>query len=181
MVFIKIKNSEGTVISVEAVSDESWAMYQQKNDLIIRCPQQEAEGIYNFNGSKVYQLADRNEIHGEDVVPGLTAAVIPEWEYDNLLNEIEAPAVEELEELAGNETPEEKVFSNADLYLMVSELRDEVDTLKQGPIQDEATTRFYQTLSDSSTNSIAKIRAAAQQYLDDTSSTTTEEEGGSDV
>lgn len=177
MVFIKLKNSEGTVVSVEAVSDESWAKYQQKNNIIIRCPQHEAEGIYNYNGSKVYQLNERNEMHGEDVVTGLIAIVIPEWEYENLLNEIEVPAVEEADESVIEKTSEEKVISNSDLYLMVSELKGEVDNLKNGPVNDEATTRFYQTLSDTSTNSIAKIRAAAQQYLDDTS---TLEEGGSD-
>ncbi|MFR5876877.1 MAG: hypothetical protein ACLUFN_10350 [Eubacterium sp.] len=36
------------------------------------------------------------------------------------------------------------------------------------PSGDDATREFFETLSSTETNSIAKIRAAAQKYLDDT-------------
>ncbi len=36
------------------------------------------------------------------------------------------------------------------------------------PTADNATKEFFETLSSAETNSIAKIRAAAQKYLDDT-------------
>ncbi|MDE6470010.1 MAG: hypothetical protein K2L19_03190 [Eubacterium sp.] len=42
------------------------------------------------------------------------------------------------------------------------------ETAEQQPTADNATKEFFETLSSAETNSIAKIRAAAQKYLDDT-------------
>lgn len=47
---------------------------------------------------------------------------------------------------------------------------DDINDYKAGlSTADNATREFFETLSSSETNSIAKIRAAAQKYLDDTS------------
>jgi mevalonate kinase len=57
-----------------------------------------------------------------------------------------------------------------ELVTSINQLREAIAkyTTAERTDNDEATQKFYETLSDSSTNSIAKIRAAAQQYLDDT-------------
>ena len=68
------------------------------------------------------------------------------------------------------------VVTMAQLSAEIIGLKSEISSLKSSPqLNDEATVKFYETLSNSSTNSIAKIRQAAQQYLEDTSTTTESE------
>lgn len=63
-----------------------------------------------------------------------------------------------------------EVLTLAQIAVQLSQLKRQVNQISMiTPINDEATTKFYETLSSANTNSIAKIRQAAQQYLDDTS------------
>lgn len=163
MVYIKVQHN-GVIVGAEAIEEPGYVRNQK--DGIIRCTLPTAQGIIAGDGSRIYQLADREALTGVEYEL-LSASFVDVTEYERLSEEISAPE-EETGESEQEQQSESEVMSDLDMKVELLNLRSEVDMLKQGPIQDEATTRFYQTLSDSSTNSIAKIRAAAQQYLDDT-------------
>ena len=103
----------------------------------------------------------------------LSAFFIDKDEYDRLVYLSENPEqpkqddIEENTDVVNNKQPE--ILTMAQVAIELQNIKADVANLQSSaPLNDDATVKFYETLSDSSTNSIAKIRAAAQQYLDDT-------------
>jgi flagellum-specific peptidoglycan hydrolase FlgJ len=190
MIYLKLLlPNTNTVVGTEKINVPTYIKWQERNQITIICSEQEAQGISSADGSKEYQLADKEPM-GVEV--DLNAVFISEEEYEALssgldvpekqpepetpIQEIEVPSDDEEESnddiQQEEQEPEEKIMTATEMRLAIAELQSDVENLKQSPsspVNDVATIKFYETLSDSSTNSIAKIRAAAQQYLDDTS------------
>lgn len=145
--------------------------------------EQQAQGIVSSDGNSIYIFNNSNlQSIKDDIV--LSAFFIDEDEYKRIMflieeskNQInEDTKIDESEDNGNsdkNNTSE--VLTLAQIAVQLSQLKRQVNQISMiTPINDEATTKFYETLSSANTNSIAKIRQAAQQYLDDTSSNESE-------
>jgi hypothetical protein len=168
LLYLKLQSTDNTIVAVEEITDPAYVCYQARNGIIIRCTEKEAQGIMSANGQTIYQLADKARLQGiEETL--LDAFLIDEFEYETLKNKIEMPP-EETTDTDGNNADSDTVLTMGELVTSINQLREAIAkyTTAERTDNDEATQKFYETLSDSSTNSIAKIRAAAQQYLDDT-------------
>lgn len=171
--YIKLfsQDNSSVILGVEKIDEPMYIKWQEKHKALLLCPEKEAQGILSVNGKSKYQLENKEQIpSGEEL---LVASFIDEYDYELLYNKIGAPTDDdtESEEETNNNGDDNKVLAYNDLVQKVFELEKTINTAPSGAstVTDEATQKFMATISNSETNSIAKIRAAAQQYLDDTS------------
>lgn len=163
---IKLFSTDGQIVGVEKINEPEFVQWLESAQQITRCEEREAQGIISADNSTIYQLDNKQKIESSEV--SLTASFIDEIEYDCLVNQFDDPKEEIPEELPDEE--KKKYMTAPEMRARIIALEKAVTEGNGSPIiNDEATANFYKTLADSSTNSIAKIRAAAQQYLDDTS------------
>ena len=172
MKYMELVADNGTVISVAAVEQPNYVRYVKRHNIFVGCTEKEAEAVAVEN--QICYLADHEDLKSvkDDII--LNAVFIDKDEYDRL-SYLATVEPEEAQGVGENEPGEQptspEVMSDLDVKLEVLKLKATVEEMQKGivsPSADEATVKFYETLSDSSTNSIAKIRAAAQQYLADT-------------
>lgn len=174
MRYIALKTVDGTIVGVEAVDEPDFVRYSSRHDIFIGCTEKEAQGIVSPDGKSIYEIGNNEQLKSirDDIV--LNAFFIDKDEYDRLcfLFENSGSVDDYLNETEVSSVPEEgpsEVITMLQLAENLESLKKEVANIKTlSPLNDEATIKFYETLSSSSTNSIAKIRNAAQQYLDDT-------------
>lgn len=159
----KVDNT--TVLGVQRLEKPMYVKFQQRNACIINCTEKEAQGVMTADERHICQLDNKPVMESDEVK--FIASFISEAEYDELVVELADPP----EELPA-ELPEEERSGK----MTAPEMRErilELEAIVKGgamAVNDEATQNFMATLSSSETNSIAKIRAAAQQYLEDTAS-----------
>jgi hypothetical protein len=160
---------DGTVVGVAAVEQPNYLKYIARHDIFVGCREDEAQAVMIDN--QICYLTGHEGIRSvrDDIL--LNAVFIDKDEYDRLeyLATVEPEPVEQ-------ETGESEPVEQTTVETVMSDLDVKVELLKLRA-KDEATTQFFKTVMDPSTNSIAKIRAAAQQCIDYRSSL---EEGGSD-
>lgn len=86
MVYIKVNNESGELVSVEALSSPVFVK-NQRNGVIIRCEAPQAQGILDSTEQEIYQIKDREEL------PGCTrtAELITQGEYDILAEDYPEP------------------------------------------------------------------------------------------
>lgn len=187
--YIGLKTSEnasesaGVTVGAEAIENPVFLRLQKRRSILVGCTEKEAQGIQSVSGNSVYQLEGREEIPAEiENKSEYVAFYTDEYEYERLRYLSELPADTESDENTNDsgEIPEqqenEHILSLAEVSAELNKVKAEMANLSViSPVNDEATLTFYRTISDSSTNSIAKIRAAAQQYLDDTAAVQSEE------
>lgn len=181
MRYIKLCDSSGTIVGVEKLDNPSFVKYVKRNDLFIGCVENQAQGIVSSDGNSIYIFNNSNlQSIKDDIV--LSAFFIDEDEYKRIMFLIEENKINEdtkIDESEDNGNSDKnntsEVLTLAQIAVQLSQLKRQVNQISMTtPINDEATTKFYETLSSANTNSIAKIRQAAQQYLDDTSSNESE-------
>lgn len=165
MIYLKLQRDDGTIVGVEKHENPNYVCYQERNNLIIVCQEKDAQGIMSKNGAAIYQLNDKPLLRGTEETL-LSAFIIDKYEYEMLENQFkDVPAEEESETSDENIS---KTLTMAELTAEVEKLKAQIAAFPSSTVNDEATVKFYTTLSEPTTNSIAKIRAAAQSYLDET-------------
>ena len=167
----------GVTVGAEAIENPVFMRLQKRRGILVGCTEQDAQGILSASGRSVYQLEGREELPDTlEEKSEYTAYYTDQYEYDRLKYLSELPPDDEGDENENTEGTDETehVISVAEVAAELDRVKAEIAAL--APVNDEATLRFYRTLSDSSTNSIAKIRAAAQQYIDDTTTAVQSEE-----
>ena len=171
MKYMELLADDGTVVGVAADEQPNYLKYIQRHNIFIGCREDEAQAVSVDN--QICYLTGHEDIKGvrDDIL--LNAVFIDKDEYDRLeyLATVE-PETEEQQE-AGESLPVEQGSSE----VVLSDLDVKVELLKLRA-KDKATTQFLKTVMDPTTNSIAKIRAAAQECY---TTHAVLEEGGSDV
>lgn len=79
MLYIKIL-SGGEIVGAEAHDTPAYVKYQTRNHVIVRCSEQDAQGILSKDGAEIYQLVEGATLPGEYK----TAVPISMMEYDEL-------------------------------------------------------------------------------------------------
>lgn len=122
MTYIKVTDGIGTVVAAEAIETPVYVRVQEKNGLIVRCPERNALGILSADSSVAYQLEGRVAIPDAE----LTAALISQLEYDALATTLEETATETPEDAGTGETQEQEVvMTPAKMYLRIKDLEAE--------------------------------------------------------
>lgn len=88
MKFIKVLNTYGDLVSVEALEEPVYVMFQTRNNKLIRCSERLAQGILDVTGSTIYQLSERPLLPD---APDRTAVIITQAEYDELSQDYPEP------------------------------------------------------------------------------------------
>lgn len=174
MRYMELMSDNGSIVSVVAVDEPNFLRYIPQQDIFVGCREDEAIAV-GFDNT-ICCLDGHEDIKGvrDNII--LNAVFIDEDEYNRLsyLASVEEGGVsDENDEVTQDNGMGETILTDLEYKIEVLRLKEQVEELQKNgvasPVNDEATQRFYETLSSSSTNTIAKIRAAAQQYLDDTS------------
>lgn len=130
--------------------------------------EQQTQGIVSSDGNSIYIFNNSNlQSIKDDIV--LSAFFIDEDEYKRIMFLIEENKINEdtkIDESKDSENSDKtntsEVLTLAQIAVQLSQLKRQVNQISMTtPINDEATTKFYETLSSANTNSIAKIRQAA--------------------
>ena len=157
----KVDNT--TVIGAERLENTIYVKYQERNNCIVICSEKEAQGIMTADEKHICQLDNKPLMESNEI--DFVASFISEAEYDELILNLDDPQ---------EEPPEESTEEEKSDYMTAAVMRQRIIDLEQRlqggamSVNDDATQNFMATLADPSTNSIAKIRAAAQSYLDET-------------
>lgn len=123
MLFIKVLNGNGDIVSVEALEEPVYIMQIPSNGVVVICKKaSEAQGIQDVTGSYVYQLYGKTPIQDESITR--IAHIIPEYEYDELTAEYPEPNPQP-EEPQEEETPP----------LTMSQMREVIET-QQATIEE---------------------------------------------
>lgn len=77
MRYIKILGADGSAVAAEAIETPVYVRVQEKNGLIVRCPEMNALGILSADGGTIYQLEGKAPLDGKD----MTAIFIDVTEY----------------------------------------------------------------------------------------------------
>ena len=174
MRYMELVALDGTIVGVVSEEQPNFLRYSHSVNLFLGCTETEADSVMIDN--QICYLNGHEELQSvrDDIF--LNAVFIDEDEYNRLsyLASVEEGGVsDENDEVTQDNGMDETILTDLDYKVEVLRLKEQVEELQKNgvasPVNDEATQRFYETLSSSSTNTIAQIRAAAQQYLDDTS------------
>ena len=154
MKYIELLTADRTIVSVISTEQPSFVKYVRRNNIFVGCRENEAEAICIDNQIACLPGHEYIKSVRDDVI--LDAIFIDQFEYDRLnylasTKEDEEPQVNDTEQ-----STTENIMSELDFKVELVKLK-------------EATNKYFKTVSDPSTNSIAKIRAAAQQSLEGTS------------
>lgn len=84
MKYIEVMSADETTVGVESAEEFVFVKYQDKNQIIIRCLEKEAQGVISAESdSTIYQLLGKEKIKGIDG-DVLTAKFICKEDYENL-------------------------------------------------------------------------------------------------
>ena len=122
MLYIKVTN--GSSVTAEAIAEPSYVRRQAKNNLIVICLEQYAQGILSKDSSTVYQLAGRDSL-GDDLP---TAEIIYQAEYEELVAGITDPDDEA--PVTPPDDPNTEILTRAQLTEKVLALEDELAAAK---------------------------------------------------
>lgn len=135
MVYIKVLDKEGALVSVEALEEPGWVRYDRVHEMLTRCTEERAEGVLSADAAVAYNFG------AVGIGKPLTAFVIPPAEYDTLL--VDAPDPEDTEPEPA-EDPELEILSRAQLTALVrqqaveiQDLNDQIGLLLSGVTDDE--------------------------------------------
>lgn len=97
MFYIKLFGADGRLIGAEALSELVYVRWQTNNGKLVRCKEDDAQGIISADGNTVY-LINHQMPHG---IPEPYAEFITQEEYEEISGEDpedESPAVPDPEE-----------------------------------------------------------------------------------
>lgn len=134
MRYIKILGADGSVVAAEAIETPAYVRVQEKNGLIVRCPEMNALGILSADGGTIYQLEGKAPLDGKD----MTAIFIDVTEYTVLSESLGASDGDDEDngDDAGGETAGEDqptggtVMTRAEMSARIIALEDELKAAK---------------------------------------------------
>lgn len=134
MRYIKILGADGSVVAAEAIETPVYVRVQEKNGLIVRCPEMNALGILSADGGTIYQLEGKAPLDGKD----MTAIFIDVTEYTVLSESLGASDGDDEDngDDAGGETAGEDqptggtVMTRAEMSARIIALEDELKAAK---------------------------------------------------
>lgn len=134
MRYIKILGADGSVVAAEAIETPVYVRVQEKNGLIVRCPEMNALGILSADGGTIYQLEGKAPLDGKD----MTAIFIDVTEYTVLSESLGASGGDDEDngDDAGGETAGEDqptggtVMTRAEMSARIIALEDELKAAK---------------------------------------------------
>lgn len=134
MRYIKILGADGSVVAAEAIETPVYVRVQEKNGLIVRCPEMNALGILSADGGTIYQLEGKAPMDGKD----MTAIFIDVTEYTVLSESLGASDGDDEDngDDAGGETAGEDqptggtVMTRAEMSARIIALEDELKAAK---------------------------------------------------
>lgn len=135
---------------IDVLSNLEFIVHQKNNNINVIGKKSEAFGVLSSDSNEIYAVCGM-KTPPDGNYRTVTLAVIDSIEYESLNKE--------LNNSDSNTSSEEN-----------PEVTDtELSTTQQGSVEvTPGLQKFFETVANSDTNSIAKIRQAAQQYLDDT-------------
>lgn len=124
MYFIKLLADGDVIVAVESLEEPEYV--REENGHKIRCTEHYAQGVISQDGGTVYQLKDRPQLSGEQL---LTAVFIADDEYEHLAAEITAPEPEPGEDPP--QEPAETVMSNAQMKALLLQIADRLSAQEE--------------------------------------------------
>ena len=121
MVYIKVMQGD-TVITAEAHENPVFVC-RQKNGIIKRCTEQQAQGILSLDGSTIYQLDGKDSLNLDN---GYTAEFTYMTVYEEILAGITEEDTEDINPDVPEDTPEEEILTRAELTAKVKALEEEL-------------------------------------------------------
>lgn len=125
MVYIKVMQGD-TLITAEA-HDSPVYVHRQKNNLIVRCSEQNAQGILSLDGATVYQLDGKDPL---GVETGGTAHYIYLTDYEAIIAGLEDTDKEDTDPVVPEDNPDADILTRAELTAKVKELEEELQAAK---------------------------------------------------
>lgn len=125
MVYIKVMQGD-TLITAEA-HDIPVYVHRQKNNLIVRCSEQNAQGILSLDGAAVYQLEEKASLGLEN---GMTASYIYQTDYETIVAGVEDTDKEDTEPEVPADSSAADILTRAELTAKVKELEEELQAAK---------------------------------------------------
>lgn len=119
MVYIKVMQGD-TIITAEA-HDSPVYVHRQKNNLVVRCSEQNAQGILSLDRSAIYQL-DAKETLGVDT-DGI-AYFIYQTDYEAIIAGLEDTDKEDTDPEVPEDNPDAEILTRAELTAKVKELEE---------------------------------------------------------
>ncbi len=126
MVYIKVMQGD-TLITAEAHDSPTYVCRQARNNLIVRCSEQNAQGILSLDGSTVYQLDGKAAMGLED---GCTAYYIYLTDYEEIIADLENTDEEDTAPDVPEDTTEDEILTRAELTAKVLQLEEELQAAK---------------------------------------------------
>lgn len=114
--YIKAFTAQGELTGAEKLDPPVWVRWQLSNGLLVRCEQEEAQGVVSEDGERIYLIGGQQP-HG---IPEAYAEEITEAEYDAIHGE--DPEDEDPDIPEGDDTPP---MTRAELTAKVAELEEQ--------------------------------------------------------
>ena len=125
MVYIKVMQGD-TVVTAEAHETPVYVC-RQKNGIIKRCIEQNAQGILSLDGSTIYQLEGKDSLNLDN---GYTADFTYMTVYEEIIAGITEEDTEDTNPDVPEDTPEEEILTRAELTAKVKALEEELSAAK---------------------------------------------------
>lgn len=122
MLYIKV--TKGDTVTAEAIENPVYIRTQAKNNILVICPEQYAQGILSKDGSAIYQLAGHDALGGDRPV----AEVIYQADYEQIMSGIRDPEDDDPTPLPDD--PDAEILTRAQLTAKVAELEDQLSAAK---------------------------------------------------
>ena len=130
MIHFKILDDEGVVVGAEAYEDPApYVKMQERNHILVRCSEPDAEGLLASDNNTIYRLEGRTL--NSDEVTDLTAVFITDAEYDEIILVLDPPDPEDEDPEIPDGTDEEEVLTRAELTELVRQLEQRNDFLEE--------------------------------------------------
>lgn len=126
MVYIKVMQGD-SIIAAEAHDSPAFVCRQARNKLLIRCSEQNAQGILSLDGSTVYQLNGKTSLSIEN---GYMAYLIYVTDYENIIAEMEGKDEEDTNPEVPEDTTGDEILTRAELTAKVLLLEEELQAAK---------------------------------------------------
>lgn len=112
MVYIKIKDNNNTIISVESLANPNFVCWQERNGITVSCSQVRAQGVVSQTGDCIYQLDGKEPLPTSRTKEGVRAVIIAEADYDELVLQLGNPEIVSPQEPSYDETNLNEVKAN---------------------------------------------------------------------
>ncbi len=125
MLYFKVYKA-GEMIGAETAADPAFVRWQEKNNMLVRCQQEEAEGIVSEKDNDTIYLLNGKQIPG--VETDLSAVFVSQAEYEEAISGLPDPE-DDTPEIPDDE-PDAEVLSRAELTALVRMQAEEIQELR---------------------------------------------------